>query len=520
VPISRSRLRWGFVALLAAAIAAAVFVTEPWPTPHDASLFIVIGRGMLSGRPPYTGLWDDKPVGIYLVGALAWILDQGNTVASMQALSVAAIAITATSCAWFVSSVTSRFWAGIVTVIAVAGGLSLPDLSYGGGMSELFAVTGISVCLAATGGIMLNRRGLIWPAVAGAGFAWAISCSLLTLGAVPAMAVLWLTIPVDGAAYPLGRATWRTWIRRRLFDRRLAMAVGVAAVVLLVLWLPVLAGAALPAALDAFLRYNSLYRAAAGSLKIRSWVDGVAYFWPVWLPTLAMALVPTARRQLLGFRVMRSNFARVVALWGLGEAALLVYGLRFYARYLMLVVPPLAVMLGLTLGTLWLERPEIGRRAVALAMCAAVVLGLGWQARPGPSYEADFAANARLVAYIQANSAASDSIYVWGDDPDLYVRSNRQPAGAYFYLLPLTMPGYGPGAVATMVAAWQAQPPRLIVTGSSTVPDSVDLFPLMQTPAMGDPTGYAMLAPMQAFIRSHYDLVATFSVGEVWRYRG
>jgi len=33
-------------------------------------------------------------------------------------------------------------------------------------------------------------------------------------------------------------------------------------------------------------------------------------------------------------------------------------------------------------------------------------------------------------------------------------------------------------------------------------------------------TYYAALAPLQSFIQSHYELVATLPIGEVWRYRG
>ena len=74
--------------LLAAGVAAAVFVTQPRPASHDASIWVVIGRGMLDGRPPVLGIWDYKPPAIYLVGALAWILDPGDTTVSMQALTV------------------------------------------------------------------------------------------------------------------------------------------------------------------------------------------------------------------------------------------------------------------------------------------------------------------------------------------------------------------------------------------------------------------------------------------------
>ena len=519
--VSSSRLRWGFVVLLAAAVAAAVFVTQPRPASHDASIWAVIGRGMLEGRAPFLGLWDYKPPGIYLVGALAWILDPGDTTVSMQALTVVTIAGAATAGGWLVSSAYSRFWVGVATAVALAGGLSLPGLSYGGGMSELFGVAWLDVCVAAIAGIVLGRRGLIWPAAAGAFFALAIGSSFLTVGAVPALAVLWLSIPVDGSPYPLARSSWRTWLRRRLFDRRLAAAIVAAALVSLVVWWTVLAGGAVPAALDAFVHYQSLYR-AAGHIQPRAWVRGIVDVWPLWLPTLIVCLTPTARGHLLGLNVLRSNFARAMVVWLVAELALLAFGQRFYARYLLLIVPPLIVLFGFTLATLWLERPLISRRAVAFASCAVVAVGLVWQSLPAASNDSQLAANADLAAYVRANSAPGDTIYVWGTDPDLYLRADREPAGPYLQIHPLIMPGYDKTAVATMLDQWTAHPPRLVVTSRATNPDLIGLYPLNQSAAMTNPlrTYYAALEPLQTFIQSHYDLVATLPIGEVWRYRG
>ena len=382
MPISRSRLRWGFVALLAAAIAAAVFVAQPRPMYVDPAVFIVIGRGIVRGQVPFLDLWDFKPPGTYLVGAVAWVLDPGDTTVSMQALSIVAMSVTATASGWLVSATCSRFWAGVATAVAVAGALSLPSVSYGGGETELFGVAGVAVCFAAIGGIMLNRHGLIWPAAAGAAFAWAIGCSVLTVAAVPAMALLWLSVPIDGGPYPLARSNWRSWIGRRLFDRRLAAAIAGAAVASLVVWWSILAGGALPAALDALLRYNALY-SATGGYHLKAMVDGIEYLAPLWLPAFIVCLIPTARRHLLGFSVARSSLTWAAVLWLVAEVVLLVIGRRYYSHNMTLYVPPLALLSGITLSSVWSELPSIGRRAVGLALCAAVALGLGWQTAPG-----------------------------------------------------------------------------------------------------------------------------------------
>jgi hypothetical protein len=519
--IASSRLRWWFVALLAVAVGAVVFATQPRPASHDASIWVIIGRGWISGQAPYLGLWDYKPPGVYLVGALAWLFDPNDTTVSMQALSVAAGALAATACGWIVATAYSRFWAGVVTAVAVAGGFVLPNLSYGGGMSELFGVVWIAASVAAIAGMTLNRQGLIWPAAAGAAFACALGQSWLVLGAVPALAAVWLSIPIDGAAYPIRRSSWRTWIRRRVFDQRLGVAIAAAAVVSLAFWLPVVAMGGFPAGFDAVTRYQNLYR-AAGSFQLRAWVEGIAYIWPLWLPTLLVCLTPTARGHLLGFSVARSRLAQLAVLWVVAQIALLLVGHRFYGRYLLMIVPPLGLLFGVALCALWVERPRISRRVVGAVTSAAVVLGLGWQSLPAVPTDTQLAANADLASVVRANSAPGDTIYVWGTDPDLYLRSDRMPAGPYLQIHPLVMPGFDDQAVATMLDLWQAHPPRLIVVSKETTPDLVGLYPLLKTADLGNPlrTNYAALEPLQAFIQAHYELVATLEVGEVWRYRG
>jgi hypothetical protein len=520
--VSRSWLRWGLVACVAAAVAALVFATQPRPQYQDASMFMVIGRGILDGRAPFTGLFDDKPPGMYLVGGLAWLLDPSDSTVSMQALSVVAIAVAATACGWIVSRVYSRFWVGAATALLAAGGLSLPLLTSGGGGTELFGVAGIAVSAAGVVGIMSGRKGVWWAAGAGAGFAWAIGCSLLSVATLPALALLWLNWPIDGEPYALARSNWRTWIRRRIVDRRVAIAVGGAVVVSAGLWWPVLAGGALPAAFDALVRYNSLYR-MTGILHARIWVNAFGIFWPLWLPTLVLLMFPSGRRRVLGMALWRSNLARAMVLWLLGAMALLLFGRRFYPHYLLLLVPPLVVLLGMALAQLADARRPLNSRGVSLAVCVAIGLGLALQCPPAASTDSARAANAELASYVQANSAAADQIYVWGFDPDIYLLADREPAGPYFELVPLIMPGYDTQAVETMVHAWQSSPPRLIVTSDSAKSNAIRLDPLVVAPGYtnpGEPSDYPALDPLRTFIKAHYEVVATLPLGQVWRYKG
>lgn len=506
---SDSRVRWGFVALLTAALAAAVFAVQPRPYYQDASVFVQVGRGMLVGRAPYSGLFDHKPFGIYLVGALAWLLDPGDITVSMQILSVVAISATATACGWLVSAVFSRYWPGVATALCVAGGLSLPVLSSGGGTSELFSEAGLALCAACVVGMITFRRGLRWPVAAGAGFAWAVNCSLLAVAAAPALALLWLTIPVDGAASPLTRSGWRTWVRRRLLDRRLAGAIAGALVVSLLVWLPVILSGSGPAAVDAVVRFNGLYQATS-TFNVSEWDKGFRTILPLWVPALLLCLVPTARRGLLGLALLaHSNLFRAAVLWFVVALALQMLGKRFYPHYLLVLVPPLGLMFGCLLAGLRLERPLISQRVLAWGLCAVVAVGLLWRATL-PVDIPSRAQNEELAAYLRAHSAPTDTILVWGYDPDLYREADRMPTGRYISSMPFLVPGYEQETIVTTLEQWQTQPPRLVVVA---VPGSdLGLWPL------DDPI--PRLAPLEAFIHAHYHKAVTLQGGDVWIHSG
>lgn len=432
--IYRSQLRWGLVGLLAIGVAAAIFAIQPRPFYIDPAGFTVFGRGIVEGHAPYVELFDHKPPGIYMVGALAWLLHPGDSSVSMQAITAVMIGVAAVACGWLVAEASARFWVGVSTVVVVVGALSLPALSNGGGMTETFASAGLAVAFAAIVGIGKGRRHWIWPAVAGAGFAWSVNMSALAIATVPALAVLWVALPIDGASLPLTRSTWQTWLRRRLLDRRLALAILGAVAVTFVLWFPVLASGSVPAALDAIVRYNSLYE-ASGTFVLRDWVHGFAQLWPL-LPAAAVLLVPLSRKSVVGLDLARTRLPVAIALWLVAETAMLLLGRRIFTHYLLLLIAPAGVVFGLALARLWQERVRTFK-LIGAGLLALTVAALVWHVRPTPAKDSLIVPNSELAAYVTANSASQDTIFVWGLDPDLYLRSDRDPAGPLL-LLPTT----------------------------------------------------------------------------------
>jgi 4-amino-4-deoxy-L-arabinose transferase-like glycosyltransferase len=58
----------------------------------DEGLYLLMARDLLDGKPPYTGVWDNKPIGIYIIYSLALILF-GNSVVSIPVIACIAISI-------------------------------------------------------------------------------------------------------------------------------------------------------------------------------------------------------------------------------------------------------------------------------------------------------------------------------------------------------------------------------------------------------------------------------------------
>ena len=62
----------------------------------DSSAFLVVGRGWLAGVAPYSGLWDDKPPAVYILAAIAGLIDRhGDGVQAFRALSIGSVVVSA-----------------------------------------------------------------------------------------------------------------------------------------------------------------------------------------------------------------------------------------------------------------------------------------------------------------------------------------------------------------------------------------------------------------------------------------
>jgi hypothetical protein len=500
--------RWPILVLLCLIIPLVAFLGFDHLMDVDTAVFLVVGRGALHGQLPYVGLWDNKPPGIYLISVLANLFDRSDPTLSLRVMSALSVAGTAALLGWFVARITRLFAAGSLTALFAAVVLSLPFMSAGGGMTELFACLGMSLAFVmAVLGQDQRRFRRLFPLLSGIGLGWAINTSLLSLGILPALLYLWLRPDPSFAA-----SESEPFIEKTSSQRLLAFiwVVTGLAIVGVITWGPVLLSGAAGAAIDALGHYNALYHSLA-LFTLDPWVRAAIRVWWLWLACLLA---------FLSIGVANKPLRNAVLLWLAGSLAWLIFGERLYPHYLLVLVPPLSLLGGLSLGRLWRTRPSRLRWIEGLVFVPVILLGAFIDLRMAP-LTSTLTMNQDIAAYVDAHSSAGDLIYVWGLDADLYTRSDRSPAGRFFYLLPLITPDFGPPAADALLASWRIQPPALIVDISAGATGRATLAPLLLNHAFVADDGRDLssdLNGLRAFVRGSYRLATTIDGQPIYQY--
>ena len=199
--------------------------------------------------------------------------------------------------------------------------------------------------------------------------------------------------------------------------------------------------------------------------------DGMALPW-----LLALVALPLAWRS-----------ARLVVLWAAFDVlALFAGGSKFTRVYFMQLMPSCAVLASVALIALWRSgRPNLGyiTRAWLLASVAAIgVLSASFQARVALRAWNDYVGFGWTTTSIERLSSmvralpASESIFVWGDEAQVYALTNRPPPVRFFNVVGLAANGDAASTArrAEVVAALERTPPAVIVVDQRTAEDDPD----------------------------------------------
>ena len=461
----------------------------------DAAVYTLTGLQIREGKMPYVDLFDNKPPGLYLVNSLgqllmpwldpwrvAWVLSLVFTAAAILVVDR------------LVRARASAAGSYLASVVCLVGRAAYP-IALGGGLTELFAVLPLVVALQA----VTMAPG--WRASALAACLCSVAC-LFSVQALPAAVVLVLAslIARSGTIDLPGR---RDVVARRAVA---ALVGGLLVPLAVAAWL--IARGAMADAIEQVVLYNGAYRGSS---------SGLGHMLPVSSILLACLLVPVG---ITVGRMVRNPRAHDLAswlsvLWIVAVAAMLAFENRLFLHYLIMVMPPLILLWAP--GVTWLvesARPTMGRRPgrLALVLVAAMtvlsmvsamtVVGLTATTINASAKAQDV--TDRTAAWLRANTIATTSLFVWGDDTYLYLDAERAPDDRYVYQYPMVTPRYwSADKTASMLSAWEGSPPPVIV-------ESPTVVPLFRPPTPGDDRNYDTLGPLRDFVRAHYRLVASF----------
>ena len=449
--------------------------------PDEATL-AVGGRVLAGGGKLYVDFLDRKPplpFAVYGVIDRIFGTDDLRPVRAVAALLVVAAAVV-------VADEADRRWgrraswvAGL-TVVLGASALGAQDAQPAN--FELFALLPIAVAVVAAA----RGRAIL----AGAALAGAVLCKQ----------------PAAVTALPVAFSLWRLQRGRGVLVGAVAsVAAGVA------LAAPFGIGRVLQWALLGTGGYLGLSAGDLGLAAVRLIaLAGLAVgFWGgAWLLTVA-AGTGTGVDEPAGAARGRAD----VDLWLLLGASFMgvVAGFRFFPHYLLQLLPAVALLAGRGAS----RRPAWVRPAAAWGVAAAVVaLALASAQALNPIAPLQ----RRVPAYVRSHSRPGDTILVWGNVPEIYWRSGRDPAGGFSHTEFVT--GYSGGR--RHQEASQADVPdedlyrrfltrlrqeRPVLVVDTAAPDERGgrWFPLRRFPAL------------TSMLEAHYRRVATVEGAPIYR---
>jgi hypothetical protein len=186
---------------------------------------------------------------------------------------------------------------------------------------------------------------------------------------------------------------------------------------------------------------------------------------------------------------------------------LVVAQFRLEPHYAVALMAPLAVLAALAWsieGRSVNRLHRAGRAAFVLASVAMATLGLVGLAVLSQGLQ-NAAQVAAVSQWLKTNVTADSSLFVWGNEPELYVGSGLDPASRFVYVYPVLTPGFADQSlVDEVVGELAAARPAFVVDAGSTEPGVPGIVPLLvPRPAIGDRT-YDVIDSLREFVAANF----------------
>jgi hypothetical protein len=473
--VSRARWHWlaiGLFVLLALIVKAPQLLV---PMGQDQGLYHTVATEILHGSVLYRDAWDPKPPGVFYVhAAVLSLLGDPWRVCQLGALQPRC----GTLLFGFIDFIFSLGLGGLVWLAArrLGFGRSMPVIAFGftavfsnlvvldpeGSTPEKYALApAVGVVLAGLAALEFRRRdALVIAGVLGATAALFKLPDLASLGAVSLVLI--------------GQRRWRVlpqlWVPL--------------AIVLLGVWAVFAVMGAGAQMLDATLTYN-FGRFAFQSQRIP--FAAAASAWHMFRDGLAVLWLPALLGAVMAWQVRRW---RLVVIWAICDVlALFLGGTKFTREYFVQLVPSMSLLAALGIHSVWRSSYSGAERQWLKAAFsrAWLVLSLGAVALLSSSFQAGFTlriwneyvahgwttTSVEHLASMIGGLPPGESLFVWGDEAELYALSGRLPTTRFLNAAGLAITG-DPAANARrreLISNLASAPPSVIVVDRRSTDD-------------------------------------------------
>ncbi|WP_447983291.1 glycosyltransferase family 39 protein [Nitrospira sp. Nam74] len=439
----------------------------------DAAVFAVAGDLLRQGGAPYLSYWDHKPPFIHLLNAVGIAMTNGR-LWGIWVLSFAALLAALFLC-YFTLRSAFGVPAAIVGTTFFVGGLPAvwaPDVTEEYALPLQWAAVFVLARWRES-----HEKDFHYGSLLGilAALGFLLRPNLIgTMIAVLGVVILLLLIE-------------RHFVGLRNFILGVVTAfIGMALIVLLYLSIE----GALFDFWDQVFHYNFIYAASNWKLRVR-----VAYYGLFAATVYVPLLLPLAGLFLALYRfkeavtnIPSEGFVILALIWLPLELFLDSLAGREYGHYFMTLLPPLSFLTGYLARELFPTNTSIAIPPAVIPIAAALmvipVLSTIVTIKENGIRPKRLDLLTPVIKYIHEHTSQTDTIFVWGQAPDLYFLSDRRPATRFIYPFPLLTSGYTDEAVVQqLMDDFSKSPPELIIDMSGENNDKGD------TASDKEPTG-------------------------------